>query len=536
MTELDTGLEADPIPRDRNGWPIVPDPARPGETLKCLRPSSIAKKYLTDSFTLNQWQKRTIIKGAGLRPDLGQAAGPLDLSADSRALNDLAAEAAVAGGAAAKANRGTAVHSVVEKVLQGVDVDVPPDLAGDVAAIRRCLDENDVRLFGDWCERFVINETVPAAGSADAYVTAAGVDGVVVLDLKTGGDPRQFSRLLEYGAQMAIYARAGWGWRGAGHDLERAPDLNRDVGLILWAPAGEGRAELVGVDLAEGWRMVELAMAVREARKNPKRMHVELAAAAADTEADGNTIGSTRYVDDTSEPRGRRAALRRRLRWLTDHTECTVDDIKAGWPEGVPPLTVDGHTDAQLEALETLARLAEVRFGAELADPARVAAAVAAVDALPADLVAEVTEEAKAGPTPVPNLGGRDVRTLHLDVLAPLVSSAAATHRGRVAAVSDALSGFPDDEATGIVEWATETDGPTGRDMLTGLQADRVVALAAMYRAGVDDLEGALLERHGSKRAVVDAGKAAADVHGLPRPKSAADVAADRVLASLVLR
>lgn len=226
--------------------------------------------------------------------------------------------------------------------------------------------------------------------------------------------------------------------------------------------------------------------------------------------------------------------MRRRLRWLTDHTECTVDDIKAGWPEGVPPLTVDGHTDAQLEALETLARLAEVRFGAELADPARVAAAVAAVDALPADLVAEVTEEAKAGPTPVPNLGGRDVRTLHLDVLAPLVSSAAATHRGRISAVSEALAGFGDDEATGIVEWATETDGPTGRDMLTALQADRVVALAASYRVG--DLEAALLERHGSKRAVVDAAKTAADVHGLPRPKSAADVAGDRVLAALVLR
>ena len=530
MTELDTGHEPDPIPRDRNGWPIVPDPSRPGETLKCLRPSSIAKKYLTDSFTLNQWQKRTIIKGAGLRPDLGQAAGPLDLSADSRALNDLAAEAAVAGGAAAKANRGTAVHSIVEKVLLGVDVDVPPDLADDVDAIRRCLDENNVRLYGDWCERFVINDAVPAAGSADAYVTAGGADGVCVLDLKTGGDPRQFSRLLEYGAQMAIYARAGWAWRGAGHDLEPTPELNRDVGVILWAPAGEGTAELVGVDLAEGWRMVELAMLVRDARRNPKRMFVDIC------EPPSRTIGSTRYTDDTSEPRGRRAALRRRLRWLTDNTDCTVDDIRAGWPDGVPPLTADGHTDAQLDALETLARLAEVRFGAELADPARVAAAAAAVDALPADLAADVTAAAKGGPVPVPNLGGRDVRTLHLDALAPLVSAAAATHRDRVASVSAALSGFPDGDASAMVSWATETDGPTGRDMLTGLQADRVVALADMYRAGVDDVEAALLERHGSKRAVVDAGKAVADLHGLPRPKSAADVAADRILASLVLQ
>lgn len=527
MTELDDGTGG--IPRDHNGWPLVPHPD--GTTIKCHRPSGIAKKFLTDSWSLDQWVKRTIIKGAGLRPDLAQMAGPLDLAEDKDELNAIADEASTAGGRDAAANRGTAVHTLLERLLTGQPCDTPPDLADDIEAIRRCLAENGVALYGDWCERFVINYEVPAAGSPDAYVTSHVADGITVLDLKTGGDPRAYSRLIEYSTQLSIYAGASHAWDGTGTPLVETPELNTGVGLILWAPAGTGRAELIGVDLDEGWRLVELACEVRDSRRNPKRIAIPL-------ERKAPVLTAPAPQVERAPERSTRADLRRRLHWLIDHTECTVGDITVGWPEGVAPLTEDNHTEADLEAVAQIVMLAEVRFRAQTAERERVAKALAAINALPADLADDVTAAAKACDPPIPHLGDRSLREIHLDMLGPIVAQAQNTAAERLMQVKAHLSKFSADDGSdlSIVEWATEgADRVPELHELTAMQAERVCALAELLDMGEINLEGLLVDLVGSKRDVLTAAKSVAGLHGLDAPRSTADVCSDRMLAALVV-
>lgn len=82
----------------------------------------------------------------------------------------------------AAANRGTAVHALAEQLVQGVEVDVPDELAGHV--------ESYVRFLDDWqpvpvlVERTVVNYTVGYAGTFDLVAEVPGL-GLVLADVKT---------------------------------------------------------------------------------------------------------------------------------------------------------------------------------------------------------------------------------------------------------------------------------------------------------------------------------------------------------------
>jgi hypothetical protein len=50
------------------------------------------------------------------------------------------------------------------------------------------------------------------------------------------------------------------------------PDVNQNWGLIIHLPAGTGVCEVYWIDLATGWKGVQVAKIVRELRKNKKVM------------------------------------------------------------------------------------------------------------------------------------------------------------------------------------------------------------------------------------------------------------------------
>lgn len=82
----------------------------------------------------------------------------------------------------AAANRGTAVHALAEQLVQGVEVEVPDELAGHVESYVRFLD--DWRIEPVLVERTVVNYTVGYAGTLDLICEVPGI-GRVLADVKT---------------------------------------------------------------------------------------------------------------------------------------------------------------------------------------------------------------------------------------------------------------------------------------------------------------------------------------------------------------
>ena len=100
----------------------------------------------------------------------------------------------------AAANRGSAVHALAEQLVQGVEVDVPDELAGHVEAY--------VRFLTEWApepvlvERTVVNYTVGYAGTLDLSARFPCWPGEHVLtDIKTS----RSGIFGETGMQLAAY-------------------------------------------------------------------------------------------------------------------------------------------------------------------------------------------------------------------------------------------------------------------------------------------------------------------------------------------
>lgn len=563
------GSESAPgsIPRNHNGWPKVPNPADPSKTLLCHRPSALAKKYLSETFTLDKWTKRTIIKGAGLRPDLGEMAASLDLTDDRDRLQELAHEAAVAGGRESGANRGTATHQLTERHLRGdASVDVPPGLQPTFDAIRRCLDDHGIAARDGWVERFVVNPRVPAAGTLDAGVTVPGLDGLIVLDQKDGQhDPRKYSG-LEYACQTAIYAHSTHTWGGLGTELQPVPeDLNRHVGLILWAPAGGDHAELLPVDLTEGWAMAMLACQVRDGRRNAKRfwaVDVELTsisqsvqtaidehARTGDDDALDAALAELTPPKPEPEPQPARKVgalpqlqedcqlLRRRLAYLTAVELTTTDDIIERWPVGAPKLTdPTAHTEETIDAIGEMVADLELELGVHYADPETLSAAVELQARLAPDLEKRFNEAMrKVTETRSPTMPYGKRLQWQIAAVLPTLKELVAELEERVSKILTAFAEAELDDRmrTAAIKLAREApiegDLKPGRKpeppSLTALEAERVIALALHRKA---DLAGL-----GSASQILTVGRAMAKGHHLEPPKSSADVAASPVLAAL---
>jgi hypothetical protein len=110
-------------------------------------------------------------------------------------------------------------------------------------------------------ERFVVLDELKVGGTFDRLYEFEG--RWYIGDTKSGS--------IEWGAgkiamQLALYSRSvPYDYR----TRERSTfggDVDQDRGIVVHMPAGSGEAELKWVDIAAGWRAVELATAVRKWR------------------------------------------------------------------------------------------------------------------------------------------------------------------------------------------------------------------------------------------------------------------------------
>lgn len=533
--------DLDPIPRNKNGWPLVPDPHNAGQTLTCHRPSGIAKKFLTDDYSIKLWEQRLTLKGAGLRPDLGQMAAALEIKADKDELNELVKQAARAAGRESKANTGTALHRQMEAILKGETIDAAPDLLPDIAEIQMTLDRYGIEAVSEqWVEPFVINTDIPGAGSPDSFVTSTYFGpGNLVLDLKNSDDPFGFSSLLEYAVQLATYAHAGFAWNGNPHYLPwETPDMRTDIGLIIHR-APNGGYDITPIDIAEGYEMLQLAMRVHGARSNMKRFYVEMPEPPAD-----RIIGS---VTSISEHLAKREAtpsleaecngLRRRLESLVEHGCMTGEHINSVWPESCPSLKrPEDHTAETVAAISAIIELWETKSGNYPATNEDVDAMIMRLKVMPQDLKDEATKQAAKLANPV-NLmqrrGAYGIMDHQLEALLPIADAMEAAHTARIERLVGAVAAV----GTNALHAATDAAN-IHRDLAaadyTVAQADRLIAMLT-YPADPDNAEANLVAHCGSKSEVLKCAKELAVIHELGKPRSTAAVAADPVLTALVL-
>ncbi len=252
--EVESGSTEDRVPRDRWGRPLIV-PAKGGKAVAYTRATTFAGS-VEDMFGLGMWQQRMVALGLAKRPDL-----LLSVSAhaeDRDELNRIVDSAREAAAASAAATTGTALHKLAERYDRGqiTLADVPESNRADLQAYVTAMAPLGIEAI----EQFVVIDEIAVAGTFDRIVSYDGQR--YVADIKTGS--------IEYGVgkmavQLALYSR-GWLYEH-GRTGRESTGVNRNAGIIIHLPAGQGRCDLYWIDLRAGWEAAELCDKVRAWRK-----------------------------------------------------------------------------------------------------------------------------------------------------------------------------------------------------------------------------------------------------------------------------
>jgi len=231
------------IPRDRWGRPLVLPPN--GGNRVAYRRATTFVGCLDDTNGLMKWMSRQVAYGMGQRKDLVLAAAAAD-PADKRKLGDIADKAAehskgVAGDAA---ETGTALHSLTERIDRGQPLGtVPQEYQADIDAYRQATAGIDFTAI----ETFRVHDDWKIAGTADRIGRLHG--RTMIMDIKTGSIDYPHKMAM----QLAMYARMTPYDIATDSRTDDPEPVDRNYGIIIHLPAGQGRCDLYEIDLAKGW-------------------------------------------------------------------------------------------------------------------------------------------------------------------------------------------------------------------------------------------------------------------------------------------
>jgi hypothetical protein len=289
---------ADPAPAPSQLPPVSgqPEPSRDrwGRYLIQGQPHTRATSFaglVSETFALNQWQQRMVIKGMAMRPDLAALAHGLEVKSDSRALNSIAQQAKEAAGNRVAANIGTAYHAFTERLDAGlITVDeVPPQYRDRVAQYADTMRRARLTTRPEWIERSTavradqVESPLPVAGTMDRILQLPGGD-LVIGDLKTGSD-------LSYGwdeisTQLAVYAHGvnthglfDWNtneWQTRDASGARL-HVRTDIAIVMHLPADKDGCTLYQVDLVKGWERAQVCGRVMTLQKSKETLAVPFA-------------------------------------------------------------------------------------------------------------------------------------------------------------------------------------------------------------------------------------------------------------------
>lgn len=256
---------AQDVPRDQWGRYSLPDET--GETVGWTRATTFAAT-LAEAHGLRIWEQRQVVLGMGRRPDLVTLASTIVGPEDKKALGEIVDSAHEAAGTQAKANRGTAVHSAIQRVEQAPDYltainQVPAELRADVVGYFSAVNAGRLEIIPNLVERVVIIPEYRVAGTPDNYVRCP--DGKIrVLDKKTGN--LDYAD-IEFAVQLALYANAKALRNYGTSTYEPLPEIATDYAIIAHVVPGTGHTELKRVNIALGWAWARTCAEVMDIRK-----------------------------------------------------------------------------------------------------------------------------------------------------------------------------------------------------------------------------------------------------------------------------
>ena len=247
-------IEQGNISRTGRGQPIVAGVIYPRVTTLTGRAE--------DKSGLLNYMLSTGVEGVFNSPELQAAWAVLDKT-DFKAKRALLDKIKTNAGADAKAQIGTAIHSVTESLDRGENLDGFPDtLVQDALAYRNQV--NRLHLTPIVAELFVVNEELGTAGTLDRIFQ--GPSGqFYVGDLKTSAreDSAKWS-LSSWSTQVAVYANSKpvmdnqiVEWSDIGIPALSAPDLTS--GIVIHVAQGKAIGKAYRVDLNQGFERAKAA-------------------------------------------------------------------------------------------------------------------------------------------------------------------------------------------------------------------------------------------------------------------------------------
>lgn len=285
MTEIPFIPSMRPEPaRDSKGLYILPDPA--GEGLRSWTRATTIAHALDDTFTLTQWQRRMVLTGAAMKPDLlanvPDLAQEMEQAGDNwrqarelrQELDSLCDQAADSAGANQGSKWGTAMHTITEYDDAGRFEEiahlVPDAMLQELRAYRTAMSAARLQCPAEFIERVVVNSRIDSAGTFDRLIRMP--DGrLVVGDLKTQASV-DFG-WLSIAIQLAEYAQADAMYDEATKSLVPLPsDLDRSVGIVMHLPRKKASCAIYQIDLEAGWQAAMAAHEVRQWRARSKAM------------------------------------------------------------------------------------------------------------------------------------------------------------------------------------------------------------------------------------------------------------------------
>lgn len=291
----------DGIEFDRWDRYVLPHPET-GEKQSWTRVTTLAKT-LADTYGLNQWEKRMVAKGVGMREDLAALAAAADPEEGKATLERVAQTAKEVAGGSKGANMGTAFHAFAQRHDRGeplASMGASDALAADVRAYAEALKSRSLRILPEYMERVVCILALNACGTLDRLTAQPSgpthSDPLAVLDLKSAKD-MSYS-WMETAIQQACYANADYMWDGVNKCWIPMPQgIDKSRALIAHSPIGKGVTTVYGVDLVKGWKLAKASLMVRDWRKDtyswtvapddPKTVVLHLISQAASREALG---------------------------------------------------------------------------------------------------------------------------------------------------------------------------------------------------------------------------------------------------------
>lgn len=242
---------------------VIPDPET-GKPAKWTRATNFAK-VISEVDGLMRWGERMVLLGLSERPDL--VARAASLTPDKRrALDGITRDAKTAAGAWSRANYGTTVHQMTERVDLGEldPAQVGPPWGAVLRAYVELMDQSGVRILPEYVEQSVVVKQYQVAGTFDRIVQMPNGQ-LWIADVKTGRDLSW--SWGEIAIQLALYAHADaiWDW-----DRQRfidMPEVNLQQGLVIHLPVDGGEAALYRLNIGYGWEAADLCEKVRGWRK-----------------------------------------------------------------------------------------------------------------------------------------------------------------------------------------------------------------------------------------------------------------------------